>query len=288
MLRVPSEIKADQFESLKIQESTFVAYRSNIYPSKNDVFFEENAVLYILEGDKIFSSSNSEVRVKKGDVLFVKRGYYLMSESIDESYKSLVFFFEEKLLKEFVSQHLEIFQTNSQPAATQNSWLLVLQSNEAFGKYIDSLLPYFKTQSRYHNQILKLKLQELLLHLLEFDRHQQLRQLLFSIYAGQKADLDYIVDTFAVKPLNINELARLSGRSLSSFKRDFIEKFSQSPGKYIKDKKLEHAAFMLKNKLGNVEQVSESIGYESVSHFIKGYKEKFGQTPFQSVKEKES
>jgi len=40
----------------------------------------------------------------------------------------------------------------------------------------------------------------------------------------------------------------------------------------------------LKNKLGNVEQVSESIGYESVSHFIKGYKEKFGQTPFQSVK----
>ena len=45
MLRVPSEIAADQFESLKIQELTFVAYRSDVYPSKNEVFFEENAVI---------------------------------------------------------------------------------------------------------------------------------------------------------------------------------------------------------------------------------------------------
>jgi hypothetical protein len=55
MLRVPSEIAADQFESLKIQSPglsqglTFVAYRSDVYPSRNEVFFEENAVIYVLE-----------------------------------------------------------------------------------------------------------------------------------------------------------------------------------------------------------------------------------------------
>ena len=278
MLRIPSEIQAHQFESLKIQENTFVAYRSDVYPSKNDVFFEENAVIYVLEGDKIFSSSSSEVRVQKGDVLFVKRGYYLMSESINVDYKSLVFFFDEKILKEFVSQNLELFDNNVS-IDPNKSWLLTLKSNETFGKYVESILPYFKTKTKYLNQFLKLKVQELLLHLLEFDQKNQLKNLLFSIYTGQKADIEFILNTFYLKPLSLGEIAKLSGRSLSAFKREFQEKFSQSPGIWIKDKKLEHAAFLLKNKMGNVEEIAEMVGYESVSHFIKSFKEKFGVTP---------
>lgn len=283
MLRIPSEIQAHQFESLKIQDNTFVAYRSDVYPSKNDVFFEENAVIYVLEGDKIFSSSSSEVRVQKGDVLFVKRGYYLMSESINEAYKSLVFFFDEKILKEFVSQNLELFE-NTSAIDPNSSWLLTLKSNEAFGKYIESILPYFKSKTKYLNQFLKLKVQELLLHLLEFDPNNQLKNLLFSIYSGQKADLEFILNTFYLKPLNLDELAKLSGRSLSGFKREFQNIFGEAPGQWIKDKKLEHASFLIKNKIGNVEEVTETIGYESVSHFIKSFKKKFGITPNQISK----
>jgi AraC-like DNA-binding protein len=278
MLRIPSEIQAHQFESLKIQDNTFVAYRSDVYPSKNDVFFEENAVIYVLEGDKIFSSSSQEVRVQKGDVLFVKRGYYLMSESINEAYKSLVFFFDEKILKEFVSQNLELFN-NISDLDPNTSWLLTLKSNETFGKYIESIQPYFKTKTKYLNQFLKLKVQELLLHLLEFDQKNQLKNLLFSIYTGHKADLDFILNTFYLKPLNLNELAKLSGRSISAFKREFQGKFGVSPGVWIKNKKLEHGAFLLKNKMGNVEEVAELIGYESVSHFVKSFKDKYGITP---------
>jgi AraC-like DNA-binding protein len=278
MLRIPSQIQAHQFESLKIQENTFVAYRSDVYPSKNDVFFEENAVIYVLEGDKIFCSSSQEVRVQKGDVLFVKRGYYLMSESINEAYKSLVFFFDEKILKEFVSQNLELFN-NISDLDPNTSWLLTLKSNETFGKFIESIQPYFKTKTKYLNQFLKLKVQELLLHLLEFDSKNQLKNLLFSIYTGHKADLDFILNTFYLKPLNLNELAKLSGRSISAFKREFQRKFGVSPGVWIKDKKLEHGAFLLKNKMGNVEEVAELIGYESVSHFIKSFKDKYGITP---------
>jgi AraC family transcriptional regulator, exoenzyme S synthesis regulatory protein ExsA len=283
MLRVPSEIEAQQFESLKIQETTFVAYRSDVYPSKNDVFFEENAVIYVLEGDKIFSSSVSEVRVQKGDVLFIKRGYYLMSESINESYKSLVFFFNDKILKEFVGQNLELFEKFNKNNF-ENTQLLTLKSNDTFGKYVESLLPYFKTKTKYLNQFLKLKVQELLLHLLEFDKNNDLKDLLFSIYVGQKTDIEFVVNTFYLKPLNLSELAKLSGRSLSAFKREFLMRFGHSPGQWIKDKKLEHSAFLLKNKMANVEEVAEIVGYESVSHFIKAFKVRFGQTPHQANK----
>ncbi len=278
MLRVPSEIKADHFESLKIQETTFVAYRNDFYPAKNDVFFEENAVIYVIEGDKLFTSPEQEVHVKKGDVLFIRRGYYLMSESINESYRSLVFFFEEKLLKEFVGQNLELF-TNSNKSLKDQSPILVLKSNETFGKYVESILPYFKSKTNYLNQFLRLKLQEILLHLLEFDSSDQLKVQLLRIYEGQKTDLEYLMNTYYLKPLNTSELAYLSGRSVSAFKRDFSKHFGTAPGIWIKNKKLEHAAFLLKNTQKNVAEVAEIIGYESNSHFIKAFKEKFGHTP---------
>ncbi|MGL4630210.1 MAG: helix-turn-helix transcriptional regulator [Leadbetterella sp.] len=279
MIRVPSEIDAQQFESLKIQDNTFVAYRSDIYPSKNEVFFEENAVIFVLEGDKIFSNMQREVKVHKGDVLFVKRGFYLMSESINEDYRSLVFFFDEKILKEFTGHHLELFKNVSSDNSQISDGLLKLQSNEVFAKYIESLMPYFRAKSDHLHHFLKLKVQELLLHLLELDASKKLHEILIKIYQGQKSDLEFILHTYALKPLNLEEIARISGRSLSVFKREFALQFGLSPGEYIRSLKLDHAAFLLKSQMSNVEEAAEAVGYASVPHFIKSFKAKYGVTP---------
>lgn len=61
MLRIPSSITDHQFESLKIQDMTFVAYRSDVYPAKTEVFFEEYAVIFVMEGEKKFSNPSQEV-----------------------------------------------------------------------------------------------------------------------------------------------------------------------------------------------------------------------------------
>jgi AraC-like DNA-binding protein len=81
----------------------------------------------------------------------------------------------------------------------------------------------------------------------------------------------------------MSELARLSGRSLSAFKRDFEEHFRMSPGQWIRRKRLEHAHLLLRNTEKNVSEVSMEIGYESVSHFIKAYKLQYGFTPKHSL-----
>ncbi|WP_439582197.1 AraC family transcriptional regulator [Dyadobacter bucti] len=278
MLRVPSDISSQEFESLKIQDMTFVAYRNEVYPSRYDVFFEEHAVIVVLEGEKKFTSPTQEVHVKKGDILFVQRGFYLMSESINESYKSLVFFFDEKLLKEFVNLHPELFNPGK-AAATFEKPILLLASDDNFEKFIQSVFPYFQSRAELKNHFLRLKFQELLLHLLELDTSKQLRAILYSLYIGEKVDLAFLMNSYYLKPLTLNELARLSGRSLSAFKRDFQEEFQTSPAAWLKNKRLEYSDFLLRNSTKNVSEISTEIGYESVSHFIKSYKEIFGVTP---------
>lgn len=278
MLRVPSDISSQEFESLKIQDMTFVAYRNEVYPSKYDVFFEEHAVIVVLEGEKKFTSPTQEVHVEKGDILFIQRGFYLMSESIHEAYKSLVFFFDEKLLKEFVGLHPELFDSQ-EDAGTLEYPILLLKSDDNFEKFIQSVFPYFRSRTELKNHFLRLKFQELLLHLLELDNSQQLRAILYSLYKGEKVDLSFLMNSYYLKPLTMHELARLSGRSLSAFKRDFQDEFNTSPALWLKNKRLDYADFLLRNSTRNVSEISTEIGYESVSHFIKTYKEKYGTTP---------
>ena len=277
MLRIPSQISTQPFESLKFQQNTFVAFRSDKYPFNNQVFFEENTVIYILEGEKIFRSEKTEFKVKKGDLLFVRKGYYLYSESINAGYKSLVFFVDSSIIKEFVNQHSDIL--NVSPAANSPSWVLKITADESFEKFVESVRPYFKAETQYLDQFLKIKAQELLLHLINSDTEGNFKKFLLENFTGKKIDLDYVLNTFYLKNLTIQDLAKISGRSISAFKREFSEKYGEPPATWIKNKKLEHARFLLKNKLGNVEEVAEAVGFDAVSHFIKSFKEKFGVTP---------
>ena len=278
MIRVPSLIHAGEFQSLKIQDMTFVAYRNQDPPLKNEVFFEEHAVIFVLEGEKKFVSPTQTIHVRKGNIVFIRRGYYLMQETIDTNYRSLVFFFNEKLLKEFVGLHFELFEKTS-IVNGDASTLLVFEITQSLNKFTESIFPYFHSETPYLNHFLRLKLQELLLHILEIDVSGQFKSILFSLYKGEKVDLEYLMNSYYLKPLSLEELSRLSGRSLSAFKRDFQKQFNNSPAFWIKNKRLEYAGLQLEKTHKNVSEISMEIGYESVSHFIKAYKEKFGQTP---------
>ncbi len=279
MIRVPSFMHAEEFQSLKIKDMTFVAYRNQDPPLKNEVFFEEHALIFVLEGEKKFVTPQQEIHVKKGNIVFIKRGYYLMQETINKQYRSLVFFFNEKLLKEFVGVHLALFEETRLNEPDANTGLLVFGINESLEKFIDSIFPYFHLQTPYLNYFLNLKLQELLLHLLAIDPSGELKALIYAIYKGEKADLAYLMQSYYLKPLSMEELSRLSGRSLSAFKRDFQKQFQTSPALWLKNKRLEYARLLLANSQMNVSEISMEIGYESVSHFIKAFKEKYGETP---------
>ena len=67
--------------------------------------------------------------------------------------------------------------------------------------------------------------------------------------------------------------------STSSFKRTFQKHFQNSPSKWFKEKRLEHSAFLLRQKSKRPIDVYEEIGYKNLSNFIKAFKIKFGVTP---------
>ena len=93
------------------------------------------------------------------------------------------------------------------------------------------------------------------------------------------------IETNKHKKLTLTELAFLSNMSVSTFKREFEKHFQESPIKWFQEKRLEHAAFLLKNEQKRASEIYYEIGYESLSSFVQAFKVRFGKTPkqFQSV-----
>ena len=83
------------------------------------------------------------------------------------------------------------------------------------------------------------------------------------------------------KPLDIADYAYLTGRSISTFQRDFKSKFASSPKQWLIEKRLQKAAQLLKQTSASVTEIALKVGYDNVSHFIKAFNKKYGNSPKQ-------
>lgn len=104
--------------------------------------------------------------------------------------------------------------------------------------------------------------------------------------ANSKADqgfltqVQHILDTHIVDPdFNAEAFCIKMNMSKSQFYRKFQDLKGQSPGKYIREKRLEKAFSMLKNGEGNVSEVAYAVGFNNLSYFAKCFRNEFGLPP---------
>lgn len=83
------------------------------------------------------------------------------------------------------------------------------------------------------------------------------------------------------KPLSIEDYAYLSGRSLSTFRRDFVNQFGVSPKQWLIEKRLDRAHELLSANHTSVSHVALEVGYENISHFIKAFHKRYAISPKQ-------
>lgn len=96
---------------------------------------------------------------------------------------------------------------------------------------------------------------------------------------GSGIDIERVMTENFLTNLKVEEFAKLCGRSLSAFKRDFRKTFKTSPSKWIKSRRLEHARKLLHESNLNINQIGYDCGFINSSHFIKSFKEKYKLPP---------
>ncbi|WP_179334727.1 alpha/beta fold hydrolase [Winogradskyella costae] len=99
----------------------------------------------------------------------------------------------------------------------------------------------------------------------------------------QKTDIkiETIMSENYLYNLKVEEFAKLCGRSLTVFKRDFKKQFATTPYRWLKSKRLDYAKTLLLESDLNINQVCYESGFKNNSHFIQSFKEKFKSSPNQ-------
>jgi AraC-like DNA-binding protein len=81
------------------------------------------------------------------------------------------------------------------------------------------------------------------------------------------------------RPFRVEEVAQLSGMSVSAFHRNFQAVTAMTPIQFQKHIRLQQARLLLANRPNDVTGVGLRVGYDSPSQFSREYRRLFGAPP---------
>ncbi|MGY4531978.1 AraC-like DNA-binding protein [Pseudomonas sp. TE3786] len=95
------------------------------------------------------------------------------------------------------------------------------------------------------------------------------------------SSLDRYIDQHAAHPLQVTDLARLSGLSAARFHTRFLQQTGQTPMDYVRHRRLQLAMQLLRDTSLAVGEIAQRVGYSSQSAFTAALTRSFGTTPRQ-------
>ena len=269
--------KSQQLDKIMVDGlCCIVAKKVNTADHKNERYLASHAITLILRGGlRIESFDGNYQNITKNQLVFLPKGLYMITDLVPDKdpFEALVFFFDDALSDIFLSYYE---QKGDQVVGEE---LLVFEYNEDLRLFTDSLISLFRGKSAH--QFTRSKLVEFL-HLITLTANGE--QFVKSLKAVRKLDKKSIVEFMEShfdKPLDIEDYAYLTGRSISTFQRDFKRRYAQSPKQWLIDRRLQKAAKLLSESQTSITQTVREVGYENTSHFIKSFHKKFGISPKQ-------
>jgi AraC-like DNA-binding protein len=144
----------------------------------------------------------------------------------------------------------------------------------------NSLQPYFDLTETLPADIAALKVEEAIRVLRTIDPAAD--GLLGHFEAPGKLDLVAFMEQNFRFNLPLEKFGYLTGRSLTTFKKDFKNIFGNTPGRWLTQKRLELAHYQIVEQKRKPSEVYLDTGFEDLSHFSFAFKKHFGYNPTHS------
>lgn len=238
----------------------------------------EHMLAYLFSGEMVVCNASQRVVIRAGEAAFIRKNHLVhkLKRPIGSAPFSGVFLHLDARLMKQVAARMVLPNVGVDEELARRLYVPI-EKNDFLSGYFRSLDRYFTEGNGPSRALMLLKLQEMLLILLE--QKQRLVPLLFDYAPAWRTDLMEFMRNNYRSELRIGEFAHYAGRSLSSFKREFAEASGgETPARWIMRRRLDDARRMLEEGVA-ASDVCVRVGFKSLSHFSTAFKKRFGIAP---------
>ncbi|ATF13371.1 AraC family transcriptional regulator [Brevibacillus brevis X23] len=279
IIKAPQGLTKTDFKigSLKMKGISVIDFCFDAEATTGTMFLKDHLLLIVLQGVYTIRYGDQVYKVRSNEMMFLQKSIAIEFEKSGEldsgdGLNGLMFFLKEEILDDFIKLG-DIKPTYPESPVPVS----VNPVNTCILEYVESLEPYFDNPDEIVEGLVKVKVMELLFHVI--DANEQISSQLLQPKRKEWNNIDKVVEENLMNPVSLHDLAYLSGRSLSTFKRDFQVMYNTSPIKWIRNRRLDKAKELLTNTSLSVTDVCFSTGFENAAHFSKVFKDRFGFPP---------
>ncbi|NAY91755.1 helix-turn-helix domain-containing protein [Muricauda sp. JGD-17] len=245
-------------------------------------FFEnESCFMFVKKGGFNFRTPLKNIALTPENALLAKCGNYYLEKSTsaheEDSPLELfgVFFYPEMVKAFFPSElSLESFEVTDFDVTE-------IDPHPIFSTYVDSLAHLFENPHLADDDLVRIKLKEIMLLLYKTGVFPSLGSFLKSLFHPFEYQFKEIIEANILSDLTLEELASMCHMSLSTFKRRFSEYFDVPPRTYLLQKKLQTAKELVQMHDQPIAKIALACGFTSTSGFIRAYNKAYGVSPSQ-------
>jgi AraC-like DNA-binding protein len=268
----------DRCKRLTFSDSLFTVFNCRLTNKFEDIWSNNNYIIYVMEGRKIWHTGHGSFDLREGSCVFVRKGAAVVEQFLESEFCFFLFFLPDEFITDVLkSKSTPIYRYN--PGQRYDP-VITINNSATVQAYFQSMVPYFDEGREPDQSLLELKFKELILTIADNPANSELLSYFCSLLQQpQTVSLQQVMETNFCFNLKLDEFAMMSSRSLSAFKRDFQKLYDTTPGKWLMEKRLNHALHLLTNLNKTVSETAFESGFESASHFSRAFRQRFGNSP---------
>ncbi|HKR06181.1 MAG TPA: helix-turn-helix domain-containing protein [Bacteroidia bacterium] len=240
---------------------------------KSDIMFDHHMLVWFISGETKIVQTDATYFFKKGDIFLIPKNQLatIINYPKDgQPHKTVIMHLTTKRLRDFYA-NLDV-----KPKAVASQKIHCFCNHPLLESCLASLIPYFEMKDLPGN-IAELKITEAISILRAIDK--EIDDVLTNFEEPGKIDLASYMEKNFMFNMPLEKFGYLTGRSLTTFKRDFKKAFNATPQRWLTQKRLELAHYQLTEKKIKPVEVYYEVGFENLSHFSHAFKKHFGYSP---------
>lgn len=241
---------------------------------KTEVLFEHHMLVWFISGETKIIQADASYTFKASDIFLIPRNQLATIINYPKDslpHKTVVMHLTVERLQEFYANEPAKLK---EPVAPK---ILCFNRHPLLESCMASLIPYFDMQDAFPEKIATLKINEAISILRIID--PTIDGILSNFSDPGKIDLANFMEKNFMFNMPLEKFGYLTGRSLSTFHRDFKKLFNTAPQKWLTQKRLELAHYIIAEKKKRPADVYLETGFEDLSHFSFAFKKQYGYTP---------